>query len=116
LGPAPARTACAVLLQRLEHRVSTLTQETADALHVRLEQPARQELVQGRLGDETRSDVGGGGEALELRRERGRDDQVADAKAGRHRLRERRAVPDVLPALELEQARQRRALEADEPA
>src|SRR6185437_4714289 len=115
LRPVPASVARKLALERLEHRVSPRAQQSADALQARLQQTAPQELVHGRLREQRRGDVGRGHALLELARERLRDDRVADAQPGRDGLRERRAVHDVLAALELEDARQRLALEADEP-
>src|SRR5204862_3178153 len=114
LGAVPTSLPDELAVERLEHRVAPLTQQPGHALQARLEQPAPKELVHGRLCEQRRRDVRRGDEPFQLRRERLGDDRVADAQARRDRLRERRAVEDVLATLELEHARQPLALEADE--
>ena len=115
LRAVPARAAGELAVERLEHRVTPFAQEPGHALEVRLEQAAPEEIVDRRLRQQGRRDVRRGDQRLELRGQRGRHDQVADPQPRRDRLRERRAVEDVLAAIELEQARQRLALEPHEP-
>ena len=115
LGLAPARAAAEPLLERFEHRVAPLPQQPTDPLETWLKQPAPKELVDGRLGDQRRRDVGRGCERLELCCELPRDECVADSQPGRDRLRERRGVEHLLTAFELEHRRKSPALEADEP-
>ena len=89
-------------LESADHRVATSPQQAADTLEVRLEVAAAQELVHGGLSEQRRGDVGAGGGGLDLGRKLVRKDEVADPQARRDRLRERRAVDDVLAVGELE--------------
>src|SRR5581483_5557696 len=114
LGPRPCRAFGRLPVERLEHRVTAYAQQPVHALDIRLEVAAAEELEHRRLGHERRRDVRRHGERLDLRGERRRHDVVTDPYAWGDRLRERRRVYDVLAALELEQRRQLRALEADE--
>ena len=81
---------------------------------VGLEQPARDELVRGRLGQQRRRQIGLHGERFDARDQLGRADQVADAQARRGDLRERERVDDALALGELVDARLPLALVADE--
>ena len=101
LGPAPRRALGKLLLERLEHRVAPLPEQADDALDVRLEPPAADELVHGRLREQRRRQVGLDGEPLEPSDQLGRPDQVADPQARRGDLRERERVDDALALGEL---------------
>src|SRR5207302_1594200 len=70
-GPAPtlATVCCKVPFERREHGVATGAQEPSDALQVRLEAAAAEELEDRRLGEEGRRDVRRDGHGLELVRE-----------------------------------------------
>ncbi len=114
-GMTPRRAGRGMFLQRAEHRVSTLPQLRADTHEVRFEAAAGDELVDDRLRQKRRRDVGRDGPLLERRRLRLGQHEVPAADTGRDRLRERRRVRDELPALELAKARLGLALEADEP-
>ena len=94
-GATPFRDRRHVPLERLEHRVAAGLEEPVDPLEVRLEVPAADELVNGRLSKERRRDVGRHRERLDLRRKLGRQHEVADAYPRRDRLREGRRVDDV---------------------
>src|SRR5207244_2083958 len=60
LRSGPAGTPAQAQLERLEHRVPAPAEQVTHTFDVALEQPAPQKLVQRRLRDERRRDVGRG--------------------------------------------------------
>ena len=88
-------------------------QQPADAVEIGLERAAVVQLVDDRLREERRRDVGRDRTVVEARTEILRDDEPAHAQTGRDRLRERRRERDAIAAVELVQQRRRFAFVAD---
>jgi hypothetical protein len=104
-----------MLAEGSEQRIPSRAEKRADELDVLLQVAAAEELVHGRLWEQRRSDVGRSRRRLHCACEPLRQDEVADADAGRDGLRERAREGDVLPAVQLEKRRRRFALEPDRP-
>ncbi len=112
---APRRPLRQLLRECLQHRVPAGLELGAHVNQVRLEEAPRDELVQHRLVEQRRPDVGRGRERFERLDHLGRHDQVAHAQPGRPRLGERGREDDALAGCELVHAGQRLALVAHEP-
>ena len=111
---APRRAGGRVRGQRGEHRVAARLQLTANALEIRLEVTACDELGHDGLREERRGDVRRDRALLEGRSVGSREHEVAGSHARSDRLREGRGVGDQLPAFELEEARRGCSFEAYE--